>query len=159
MGRLDITDNRDVVTTHTCLCKMEQRPAPCCRVSSYCTDLVYTGDDDYHETTTDIDDRRRCRYDSILLDFLLAPCPFSLLQKSSAPRRVQCKDVSIPFSLSSYFVHLTQSRRRSSHEAICRQVLVVVDEVTFSQCIMFRCQRDNIYSYNRLLTQQLMNTT
>lgn len=34
---------------------MEQRPAPCCRVSSYCTDPVYTGDDDYHETAIDLD--------------------------------------------------------------------------------------------------------
>lgn len=86
--------------------------------------------------------RRRCRCDSIFPRFLLASHPFFLLQKTSAPRRVQREDVSTPFSAVVLF-HL-QFHRRSSYQAICRPVSNV-DEVTFLRYIKFSCQRDNIF--------------
>lgn len=125
---------------------MEQRPAPCCRVS-YCTDPVYTDDDDYYETTTDIDDCRhrcRCRCVSILPRFPRGFLPlFPTLEDFGAPLRTMC-GCQHPLSVIILFRSCTASS--SVFSSSYMHVFVVVNEVTFSQCIMFRCRNEIIFA-------------
>lgn len=66
--------------------KVEQRPAPCCRASLYCTDPVYTAATTMHNDG-DLPTSTIVVVDAILPRFLLASHPFFPVLVSGAPSR------------------------------------------------------------------------